>query len=115
MKSTSPHTKPDSTVYNHQTLQRATVVELYERYAPAFYGEIKRNLYQQEICNLAFTDAYQQIWENIDRYDKTKGSLFAWCFRIVRREIQKRKVELMLKEIFACQPNVVNNGVLERC
>jgi hypothetical protein len=77
--------------------------DLYDRFAPAFYGEIKRNLYQQEICNQTLTDAYKHIWESITSYDKTMGGLFAWCFRIVRKEIHKKKVELALKEIFACQ------------
>jgi DNA-directed RNA polymerase specialized sigma24 family protein len=77
--------------------------DLYDRYAPAFYGEIKRNLYQEDVCNQTLSDAYQTILTNFTAFDPAKERLFTWCFRIVRKEISRKKAHLLLKEIFACQ------------
>lgn len=77
--------------------------DLYDRYACAFYGEIRRHLFNEELANQTLADAYMQIWNGISNFDSSKGSLFAFCFRVVRKEIQRRKVDLLLKEVFACQ------------
>ena len=86
-----------------QCPQLAIFHDLYERYAPSFYGEIKRSLYEENICNQTLTDAYTQIWKRFPDYDSEKGSIFIFCFGIVRKEIQKQKINLVLKELFACQ------------
>jgi hypothetical protein len=77
--------------------------EFYDRYAPSFYGEIKRQLYGQEICNAVLITSFQQIWENRSQFDINKESLFIWCYGIVRKHIRKKKVDLLLKELFTCQ------------
>lgn len=77
--------------------------ELYDRYAPAFYGEIRRNLFEQNICNQTLIDSFKKICEHMAEFDEARESGFLWCFRIVRKEIHKKKVNLLLKEIFACQ------------
>ena len=87
----------------HTKQNIAVFTNLYDRYAPAFYGEIKRNLYQQEICNQILVVSFQQIWEKMADPATVQQPSFIWCYQIVRKEINRKKVELILKEIFACQ------------
>lgn len=75
---------------------------LYDAYAPSFYGEVKRSLCVSAECDKILETAFVVIWDSIDEFDSTKERLFTWCFKIVRKEIRKKKVELLLKELFTC-------------
>ena len=75
---------------------------LYDKYAPSFYGELKKNFFKQEICDGLLINAYHQIWKNLADLHTEKNH-FIYCYRIVRKEISKKKVDLLLKELFACQ------------
>ena len=76
---------------------------LYDAYAPAFYGEIKRSLCVSGECDKILENAFLVIWNSMDEFDSNKERLFTWCLKIVRKEIRKKKVDLLLKEIFTCQ------------
>jgi hypothetical protein len=77
--------------------------KLYDVYAPTFYAEIKRNLYQQEASDQTLMNVFTQICNSVPQFDPAKERFFTWCFKIVRKEIGKKKVDLLLKQIFACQ------------
>jgi RNA polymerase sigma-70 factor (ECF subfamily) len=76
---------------------------LYEAYAPAFYGVIKKSLCVSAECEKILQNAFCIIWKSIEEFDPAKERFFTWCLKIVRKEIRKSKVELLLKEIFTCQ------------
>ncbi len=76
---------------------------LYDAYAPLFYGEIKRSLCVSAECDQILGSAFCLIWKSMEEFDPTKERLFTWCLKIVRKEIRKKKVDLLLKEIFTCQ------------
>jgi hypothetical protein len=76
---------------------------VYDRYAGAFYGEIKRTLHKQAESEQALLDSFHAIWKAIPQLDPSKEQLFTWCLKRVRKEISKRKVNMMLHEVFACQ------------
>ncbi|MFN2458087.1 MAG: hypothetical protein ABR502_07795 [Chitinophagaceae bacterium] len=76
---------------------------LYDDYAPAFYGEIKRSLRVSAECDKILENAFCVIWRSMDEFDSTKERLFTWCLKIVRKEIRKKKIDLLLKELFTCQ------------
>ncbi len=77
--------------------------KLYDDYAPAYYGEIKRSLYQKELCDQTLHETFVQIWNTLNGFDPAKERLSTWCLKIVQKEIRKKKIDLMLKEIFTCQ------------
>ena len=87
----------------HTPQQLACFDALYDRYAAAFYGEIKRNLYHPETCNQTLQNGFHQIWEKMADLPEDELPPFCWCYRIVRKEMIKKKIELALKEIFSCQ------------
>jgi DNA-directed RNA polymerase specialized sigma24 family protein len=75
----------------------------YDSCAPPFYGYIKRNLYRPEAYNQTLEEAFCTIWTNINEYDPAKERLFTWSFKIVRKKVSTKKIEMVLHEIFACQ------------
>jgi RNA polymerase sigma-70 factor (ECF subfamily) len=75
----------------------------YDRYAPAFYGEIKRVLHEPGACEETLQQAFYAIWTSINTYDHTKERFFTWAFKIVRRKASTKKIDMALHEIFACQ------------
>ncbi|MGZ8559834.1 MAG: hypothetical protein ACXWWC_15940 [Chitinophagaceae bacterium] len=78
--------------------------DFYDLYAAAFYGEIKRTFFKEDISSQTLLLVFNNILSSIVTYDHTKERLFNWGIKIVRKEIHKQKTELMLKEIFYCRP-----------
>ena len=75
----------------------------YDRYTPLFYGCIKKELYRQDVSELVLKDVFCCIWKTVGQLDPSKEPLLAWSMKLVRKEIRKRKIDLMLCELFACQ------------
>lgn len=59
---------------------------LYENYSGALYGIIYRTLNHQEIAEETLTDTFLKIWDQIDKFDPTKGTFFTWMYRIARNQ-----------------------------
>lgn len=59
---------------------------LYENYSAALYGIIYRTLNHQESAEETLTDTFLKIWDSIDQYDSSKGTLFTWMYRIARNK-----------------------------
>jgi hypothetical protein len=93
-------------------LQHNTLDKFYNDYAAAYYGEIKRSLHRKDICDQTLIDAFKKFSSSIGEYDSTKERVFTWCLKIVRKEIRKKKIDLLLKEIFACQQHTGNKEVM---
>ena len=74
----------------------------YDRYAPAFYGEIKRTVCKEEKAAEILSKLVVAIWRDIDEYD-FKQSLFTWCQKKVRKEAGRQKIEMVLHELFSCE------------
>lgn len=65
---------------------------LYDHYSSALYGIIYRTLNHKEIAEETLHDVFIKIWEQIDSYDESKGTLFTWMYRIARnRAIDARR------------------------
>jgi len=75
----------------------------YDSCAPAFYGYIKRTLHEPKACDQTLEEAFCTIWTSINEYDPAKERLFTWSFKIVRKKVSTKKIEMVLHEIFACQ------------
>ncbi|MFC6099468.1 RNA polymerase sigma factor [Olivibacter domesticus] len=63
--------------------QRAYIY-LYDNYAGALFGIIKRILGDGEEANDVLQESFVKIWRNIFQYDTTKGRLFTWMINIAR-------------------------------
>ena len=77
--------------------------DFYDQYAPAFYGEIKKTFFKEDISSHTLVKVFSTIFTTIATYDQSKEHLFTWGFKIVHKEIRKQKTELVLKEIFFCR------------
>jgi RNA polymerase sigma factor (sigma-70 family) len=63
---------------------REAFAELYDRYSPALFGFICKLVKNQRMAEELLQRAFIKIWKNIDNYDESKGTLFAWILRITR-------------------------------
>ncbi len=57
---------------------------LYDHYAPALYGVIKRIVKTDSIAEEVLQDAFVKIWDKIHYYDAKKGKFFTWMLNISR-------------------------------
>ena len=76
--------------------------DMYDHYAPAYYGYIKKTLYQPQACAETLKSAFVDIWNSAKDYDSTKERLFTWSFKIVRKSVSMKKIDLVLCELFSC-------------
>ena len=74
----------------------------YDRYAPAFYGEIKRTVCKEDKAAEILSRFVATIWRDIDDYD-FKQSFFSWCLRKVKKEAGRQKIDMVLYELFSCE------------
>ncbi len=65
---------------------------LFDHYSEALNGIIVRTLNHEELAQETLQDVFIKIWEQIDKYDSSKGTLFTWMYRIARnRAIDVRR------------------------
>ncbi|MFY0599743.1 MAG: sigma-70 family RNA polymerase sigma factor [Cyclobacteriaceae bacterium] len=65
---------------------------LYDHYSHALYGIIHKTLNNNEAAEETLQDVFVKIWNQIDRYEESKGTLFTWMYRIARNQaIDKRR------------------------
>ncbi|UXP31824.1 RNA polymerase sigma factor [Reichenbachiella agarivorans] len=65
---------------------------LYDHYSSALYGVIYKTIKHQEMAEETLHDVFLKIWDQIDKFDRSKGTLFTWMFRIARnRAIDVRR------------------------
>jgi RNA polymerase sigma factor (sigma-70 family) len=57
---------------------------LYDNYAAALNGVIFRMTNNMALSEDILQETFIRIWNNLDRYDATKGKLFTWLINIAR-------------------------------
>lgn len=57
---------------------------LYEKYSAALFGVISRIIFDRDIAEEVFHDAFVKIVTKIDNYDASKGRLYTWMANICR-------------------------------
>lgn len=57
---------------------------IYENYADALFGVIKKILKDDAIAEDALQESFIKIWKKGKTYDPTKAKLFTWMYRIAR-------------------------------
>lgn len=64
---------------------------LYDRYSAALYGVILRIVLSEEEANDVLQESFVKIWQAIDSYDASKGSLFTWMLNVCRNAAIDRR------------------------
>ncbi len=57
---------------------------LYDNYSAAIYGIILKVVVYNEDANEVMQDAFVKIWNSIDQFDNSKGTLYTWMLNIAR-------------------------------
>ena len=63
---------------------REALGELYDRYASVAMAVAVRVVSDRELAEDLVHDAYVAVWQKIDRFDPSRGSLRSWLLTIVR-------------------------------
>lgn len=59
---------------------------LYDHYSAALMGIIQRTLQNNQIAEEVLHDVFLKIWNQIEKFDPKKGTLFTWMYRIARNQ-----------------------------
>lgn len=57
---------------------------LYENYSSALYGVILKIVIYNDDANEVMQDTFVKIWNSINQFDNTKGTLYTWMLNIAR-------------------------------
>ena len=72
---------------------------LYTHYSDALYGIALRILHRDSFAEDAIQKSFLKIWNNIDKFDPEKSTLFTWMVRIVKNTaIDIRRLKSFQKE-----------------
>lgn len=63
---------------------REAMALLYDRYSRALYGVAFRIVRSEQGAEDVLQEAFVKVWEQIDRFDSVRGTLFTWMHSIVR-------------------------------
>lgn len=63
---------------------RKTTEYLYDKYSKALFAVISRIVFDKDIAEEVFHDAFVKITRKIDSYDESKGRLYTWMANICR-------------------------------
>jgi RNA polymerase sigma-70 factor, ECF subfamily len=64
---------------------------LYQQYADSLFGIVMRVLNSQDDAEEVLQTVFLKIWNNIESYNETKGTLFTWMAQIARNTAIDRK------------------------
>lgn len=57
---------------------------LYKQYSGALYGIVRRVITDEETARDVLQEVFVKIWNNIDKFDTTKGRLYTWMLNLAR-------------------------------
>lgn len=61
---------------------KKAITLLYENYADALYGVIKKVIQDDDVAQDVLQETFIKIWRYSKKYDSTKAKLFTWLYRI---------------------------------
>ncbi|RED48289.1 RNA polymerase sigma factor [Seonamhaeicola aphaedonensis] len=96
---------------------------LYENYADALYGVIKKVIIDDETAQDVLQESFVKIWRYAKKYDATKAKLFTWLYRIayntaidkVRSLKNKsgKEVQIETSVVYTFTADSINQDVLD--
>lgn len=96
---------------------------LYENYADALYGVIKKIISDDDIAQDVLQESFVKIWRYSKKYDATKAKLFTWLYRIAyntaidkARSLKTKidnEVQIETSSVYKITSNELNQDVLD--
>ena len=96
---------------------------LYENYADALYGVIKKIITDEDTAQDVLQESFVKIWRYSKKYDASKAKLFTWLYRIaynsaidkVRSLKNKNNNEIQIEtsSVYKITSNELNQDVLD--
>ena len=78
-----------------QNSDKKAISLLYENYADALFGVIKKVISDDDTAEDVLQETFVKIWRYAKKYDASKAKLFTWLYRIATNEsitfINKKK------------------------
>jgi len=76
--------KPDDIVQLLRNRDDKGMEALFDQYSGSLFGIITRIIPQRHIAEDVLQRSFIKIWDNIDKYDRSAGTLFTWISVIAR-------------------------------
>ncbi|KAB1067821.1 RNA polymerase sigma factor [Tamlana haliotis] len=96
---------------------------LYENYADALYGVIRKVITDEDLAQDVLQETFVKIWRYAKKYDASKAKLFTWLYRIAyntaidKIRSQKNKinneVQMETSTVYKVTSNELNQDVLD--
>jgi len=100
----------DQVVTALRARDEGALAQLYDRYGGAVYGLALRVTGDAGAAEEISIDTFWQLWQHVDRFDGTQGSLQNWLFTIARsRAIDRVRARVARKRTTAEDPTDVTD------
>lgn len=96
---------------------------LYENYADALYGVIRKIITDEDIAQDVLQETFIKIWRYAKKYDASKAKLFTWLYRIAyntaidkTRSLKNKtakEVQIDTSSVYKITTNALNQDVLD--
>lgn len=96
---------------------------LYDKYAKALLGISFRIVEDKTIAEDVLNKSFLKIWNNIDKYDEEKGTLFTWMGRIIKNSsldarrskffVQQRKTDSIISSSSTIEAEEISTAKLD--
>lgn len=102
---------------------KKAITLLYDNYADALYGVIKKIIKDDETAQDVLQESFIKIWRYSKKYDSTKAKLFTWLYRIAYntaidkiRSLKNKtgnEVQIETSSVYKISTNTLNEDVLD--
>ena len=102
---------------------KKAITLLYENYADALFGVIKKVITDDEVDQDVLQESFVKIWRYAKKYDSSKAKLFTWLYRIAyNSSIDKirslknktgKEVQIENSNVYKTTSNGLNEDVLD--
>jgi RNA polymerase sigma-70 factor (ECF subfamily) len=106
-----------------QNSDKKAISLLYENYADALFGVIKKVISDDDTAQDVLQETFVKIWRYAKKYDASKAKLFTWLYRIayntaidkVRSQKNKKSNEVQMETsaVYKVTSNELNQDVLD--
>lgn len=106
-----------------QNSDKKAISLLYENYADALFGVIKKIISDDDTAQDVLQETFVKIWRYAKKYDSSKAKLFTWLYRIayntaidkVRSQKNKKNNEVQMEtsSVYKVTSNELNEDVLD--
>src|SRR5690606_30091895 len=96
---------------------------LYENYADALYGVIKKIISDEDTAQDVLQESFVKIWRYSKKYDASKAKLFTWLYRIAYnaaidkvRSLKNKtnsEIQIEVSSVYKITSNELNQDVLD--